>query len=370
MNGNARRTIIAIVVAATGATVAPPGHAQEEIPPEPGRTGSTGGEFLAIPVGARGVAMGRAFTAAVDDVSALWWNPAGLGFMRGPAAFFTNVDLPLDVQLNYVGVGVPVFEGGGVVGAAFEVLSTGEIPVTTVSQPEGTGETFESWSANAQVTYAHNVTGWLATGGSVKWVYENIAGIGAEAFQFDLGSVYHTDLGGRGVRVAFVIQNLGTRFRSETSSAEPSPILPPSDAPPAETIEEPLEFKPPTTLKTALAYYVIEGESATFLVNGEFAAPLDLEAMYSIGGEWTHVLVPAVGDGHATTVAARVGYTHQQDAEDLLGRTCCVPEGQRGLGFGGGLQMDFSDFAAGFDYAFRDWGRLGGTNNFSVTVLF
>ena len=70
--------------------------------------GNAGGEFLTIPMGARGVAMGQSFTAVVDDISALWWNPAGLGFMRSPAAFFTNVNLPLDVQYNYAGVGSPV----------------------------------------------------------------------------------------------------------------------------------------------------------------------------------------------------------------------------------------------------------------------
>ncbi|MGH7587268.1 MAG: hypothetical protein ACRELU_01620, partial [Gemmatimonadota bacterium] len=85
--------------------------------------GNAGGEFLTIPMGARGVAMGQSFTAVVDDISALWWNPAGLGFMRSPAAFFTNVNLPLDVQYNYAGVGAPVFGGNGVVGAAFGLLS-------------------------------------------------------------------------------------------------------------------------------------------------------------------------------------------------------------------------------------------------------
>ena len=42
----------------------------------------------------------------------------------------------------------------------------------------------------------------------------------------------------------------------------------------------------------------------------------------------------------------------------------------RGLGFGAGLQFDFASFGSAFDYAYRDWGRLGGTNNFSVSVLF
>lgn len=339
--------------------------------------GNAGGEFLTIPMGARGVAMGQAFTAVVDDISALWWNPAGLGFMRSPAAFFTNVNMPLDVQFNYVGVGTPVFGGDGVVGAAFGILSTDEMEVTRVeipgSRPETTGETFESWSSSTQVSYAHNISDRFAAGASVKWAHENIAGVTSDAFQFDFGTNYHTTFAGRGIRLAFVVQNLGTNFvseggRLETSARPPEfPTFPNSGPLPVEFQTE--EFRPPTTLKTALAYYLVENESSTFIVNGEFAAPRQLETTYSVGGEWTQVLVPASNGGVATTVAARAGYTYQQDEEDLDQS----PDDQdvlRGLGFGAGLQLDFSAFGAGFDYAYRDWGRLGNTNNFSVSVLF
>jgi hypothetical protein len=39
------------------------------------------GEFLKIPVGARAVGMGGAFTAVADDATAPWWNPAGLIYL-------------------------------------------------------------------------------------------------------------------------------------------------------------------------------------------------------------------------------------------------------------------------------------------------
>ena len=39
-------------------------------------------EFLTIPVGARGIGMGSAYSAVADDISAIWWNPAGLGFLE------------------------------------------------------------------------------------------------------------------------------------------------------------------------------------------------------------------------------------------------------------------------------------------------
>lgn len=335
--------------------------------------GNAGGEFLTIPVGARGVAMGQAFTAVSDDITSLWWNPAGLGFMRSPAAFFTNINMPLDVNVNYIGAAAPVFEGNGVVGAAFELLSTGDQPVTTVLEPEGTGETFAPWSALVQGSYAHNISDRFTAGFSFKWVHENIVSITSDAFQFDFGTNYHTTFAGHGIRLAFVVVNLGTNFESsggrlQTAARPPEfPTFPNSG--PLELEFKTETFRPPTTLKTALAYYLVESESSTFLINGEFAAPRQLETTVSIGGEWSQVLVPAVNGNVATTVSARGGYTYQQDEEDL-DNSPNDNDMFRGLGFGAGLQFDFTTFGAGFDYAYRDWGRLGGTNNFSVTMLF
>ena len=38
-------------------------------------------EFLSVPVGARAVGMGGAFTAVSDDATSPWWNPAGMVFL-------------------------------------------------------------------------------------------------------------------------------------------------------------------------------------------------------------------------------------------------------------------------------------------------
>lgn len=49
---------------------APPAHATKYA-----------GEFLKIPVGARAMGMGGAFTAVSDDATAPWWNPAGMIYL-------------------------------------------------------------------------------------------------------------------------------------------------------------------------------------------------------------------------------------------------------------------------------------------------
>ncbi len=44
--------------------------------------GTTGATFLKLGAGARAIGMGSAFTGLSDDASAIYWNPAGLGFTK------------------------------------------------------------------------------------------------------------------------------------------------------------------------------------------------------------------------------------------------------------------------------------------------
>src|SRR2546428_6361855 len=39
------------------------------------------GEFMKIPIGARAIGMGGAFSAVTDDATAPYWNPAGMVFL-------------------------------------------------------------------------------------------------------------------------------------------------------------------------------------------------------------------------------------------------------------------------------------------------
>ena len=158
-------------------------------------------------------------------------------------------------------------------------------------------------------------------GASVKWAHENIFRVTSSAFSSTsgrtttrrlqvAGSVWRSwfrtwdELPQRG-------QPLGAR-----GAASGLPDVPQQRGLPLEFRTQ--DFRPPTTLKTALAYYLLESEASSFIVNpAEFAAPRQLETTYSIGGEWAQVLVAAEnGGGHHAGGARRVH----------------VPAGRRGPG--------------------------------------
>jgi len=74
-------------------------------------------EFLTIPIGARGIGMGGACTAVLDDISAIWWNPAGLGLMDQKEVMLTVVDYTMDLSYSYAAFATPIADNRMSIGA-------------------------------------------------------------------------------------------------------------------------------------------------------------------------------------------------------------------------------------------------------------
>ena len=351
--------------------------------------GARAAEFLTIPVGARGTALGSAFAAAADDITAIYWNPAGLGFLEAPQAFYTFVNMPLDVNLSYGAIAAPVFGGVGTVGGFFELLDLPSQEVTTVLQPEGAGFDFESNSLAAGVSYAHNISDRFSAGGTFKIVNESIADVSGTALAFDFGSNYHTTLFGREVRLAFAVLNIGSELKLEGSrlflnvdSDElddrdniESPIvdLPENLFPRRDRAAQQRtgSFTLPAVFKTGVSYRVVEEAGNQLTLAGEFWNPNNQEEVFSLGAEYQRELALAGGgtdeEGRNATVSLRGGWFFQQDEIDL-GDSPDEGDQLRGLSFGAGLQYDFGRFNAGIDYAYRDLGRITNNNLFSVSL--
>ncbi len=63
----------------------------------PGKIGAT---FLKLGVGAKPVAMGGAFCAVADESSAIYWNPAGLAFLKDRELSFTHIAWLKELTMN------------------------------------------------------------------------------------------------------------------------------------------------------------------------------------------------------------------------------------------------------------------------------
>jgi hypothetical protein len=337
--------------------------------------GNRSGEFLTIPVGSRAVALGNAYTAIADDITAIYWNPAGLAFMDQKQSFFTYVAMPLDVSLTFAGAGAPVFDGQGTVAAFIEVLNFGEMEQTTVMSPNGTGIYWDTFSFAGGVSYAHNFSDRFSAGFTLKGIHENIFDQTASAFAMDFGSNYHAKFKGRTIRLAFMVQNMGTPLRFSGSKLnvlidppdEGQGEVPPSN--PREATLQTTAYQLPTIFKAGLAYDLLSNGGSpdvSWIVSGEFWQPNNQDATVSMGTEYTRRLG---GEGSTTAVSLRGGYYLQQDEENLSDS----PDGfdmMRGLSLGGGFTYDFRTFSTTIDYAYRNMGRLGDSQYLSMIISF
>src|SRR5438045_3246800 len=78
-----RRFALAIFLLAMHSIVAHAQSTAQTTPENFNNVGSSGAVFEKIGVGARAAGMGGAYSALADDISALYWNPAGIARLKG-----------------------------------------------------------------------------------------------------------------------------------------------------------------------------------------------------------------------------------------------------------------------------------------------
>ena len=151
--------------------------------------GRRSAEFLSVPVSARSVGMGDAYTAVVDDISAIHYNPAGLGFLQETEFMFTRVNMPAEVGYNYVAAATPLADGTWVVGGFYGMLSMDPIEETTILFPNGTGSEVDIYSQVLGGTVAYNFSDRFSAGVVVKHVYEDYWGVTARPWLSTLARI-------------------------------------------------------------------------------------------------------------------------------------------------------------------------------------
>ncbi|MFH1069370.1 MAG: PorV/PorQ family protein [Candidatus Glassbacteria bacterium] len=337
----------------------------EGIPQGFSEAGTRAAEFLTIPVGSRGVALGGAYGALADDISAVWWNPAGLGFLSERQVFLTVADQPLDVSYTYAAAASPFAGGKFVIGGFMGILSLGEQEVTTVTQPGGTGATFGAYSLQSGGSFAWNFSDRASAGINFKLVHEDIAGNTQSTIAFDLGTNYHTQLAGREIRVAFLIRNIGGNLAFSGNSlkigTDPENIYPGHNIARQnrEALRRASRFKLPTSFHMSLSWVLNHGDSHSWLAAAEVNQNNDMPVSYSVGTELARKLAKN------TSAALRAGWEFRSDETGLSGT-----DRLRGLSAGGGIGYDFILFRGSIDYAYRNWGRLTASHLFSLGISF
>ena len=152
--------------------------------------GTRAGEFLLLPVGARATAMGSAFSAAANDISALFWNPGALATAGAKGAMVSHLDYVAETTHTWAGAAFPFAGGERSLGFQVGVFGFDDQPEYTVENPNGTGRSYSVSNSVLGVTYAQRFNDRFSFGLTGKYISEDLAGVKGTAFAADFGAHY------------------------------------------------------------------------------------------------------------------------------------------------------------------------------------
>lgn len=168
-----------------------------------------GSDFLNSGVGARPLALGGAYTGLSDDVTSLYWNPAGLSHLKGMQFHFMHSERFAGVvNWDCLLFGLPVRDGYHA-GIGFYRLGVDDIPLTRLTNPDlplgdvyvdNTGKTVQNvpyvYRSVSDVEMAV-VLGFskrqsekLVLGGNVTLIRKDMDVSNAWGIGFDFGALY------------------------------------------------------------------------------------------------------------------------------------------------------------------------------------
>ena len=170
------------------------------------RLSSTGFGFLKLTTSARGVAMGDAFSAVGNDLSAIFYNPAGITQMeteRAATLGYTSwiVGSTIGTAAFAVKTGVATF------GVSAIFFQSEEFEENTSQNPAGTGRMVRTSDTALGFTISKQLTDKLAFGGQVRWIKEDLDLVDFSTVDINFGTVFFT--GYKSTRLSMSLRNLG-----------------------------------------------------------------------------------------------------------------------------------------------------------------
>lgn len=321
------------------------------------KKGTTAAPFLSIGQSARSIGMGSAFVGAVNDVSSIYWNPAGLTKAKGLNVIFDHTLWIADIKYNYFAASYSLGDIG-TVGISYTGSDIGEMRVTTIDKPNGTGETFSATQAAFSLAYAIQLTDNFSIGFNPKFIYEGIWRMSATAFAIDLGVQYVTPFDD--AILAMSISNFGSSMQLLGNSNLVLHDLDPGSSGNNGDIPAYLEtnsWSLPLNFRVGIAYSPVRSEAHNVIVAVDAIHPSDNYESLNLGAEYSFNDVIFIRGGYKSAQNL-LKKQNQKDSEETFA-----------LGFGLKQQL-IGNLVLKLDYAYQDFGRFSEIQKFSLMVSF
>ncbi len=175
-----------------------------------GSLGQSGANFLQINATPRGAALGGGLTSLANGAEALYWNPAGAAEVERADIYVSHTNWFVDTRLTFGGA-VMKIGNNSAIGISATVFSMEDQEITTVYDPDGTGDFFSSGDLSVGLTYARKMTDRFSFGITGKYIQESIYNENASQIALDVGSVYKT--GFHNLRIGMAVRNFSGNMK-------------------------------------------------------------------------------------------------------------------------------------------------------------
>lgn len=201
----------------------------------PDRIGQAGALQLNVNGFGRSAGWGLSGVSSVNGLEAMFFNLGGLAYTEKTEFNFSRTNWLAGSQINLNSFGFAQKMGAdGVLGLSVTTFDLGNIPITTVNQPDGILGTYSPRFTNIAVGYSKRFTKSISGGVAAKVFSEATANIKTQGFVVDAGVKYVTSSDDRNkfkkddIHFGVSLRNIGpdTRFSGDGLSAK---LVNPSD---------------------------------------------------------------------------------------------------------------------------------------------
>ena len=301
-------------------------------------------QFLKIGVGGRGGGMQESMVAVANDVSALYWNPAGAVLDSVNEIMAAHGAWLVDLQHDFIGVTYHV-SPSDMIGLSLISLRTDDMPVTTETHPFGDGTYFHYSDMALGITYSRKMTSQFSFGTTLKYVQEDLADIKIQTVLFDLGTYYNTGIGA--TRIGVAVTNFGADVAPKGTAVSPID---------GSMVNSFQTYSPPTIFKFGIAFEPYKTDMHCIIASIQLNHPNDNAEDVRLGCEYAFQNWLKFRLGLKRTIGESFLGVNQKSADDYS--------------FGFGVRIPLMITSVSFDYAYTNFNDLGNVQRISCAVTY
>ncbi len=246
--------------------------------------GTSAANFLKIGLGAEYVGKAESDITSANNASVLYWNPGAISRINTVSLSLSYMNWLVGSNYAYLACSVPL----GFVNAGLDMsyFSSGDMEETTLAQQDGTRKIFSATDYALGLTLAKSITDRFSVGLKVKYIGESLSSATADAFAFDIGSVFTTSFL-NDMQLGITLSNFGSAM--QFSGNDLVVTLPVSGSPTNKIIPASLQtdkWNLPLLFKVGVTTKAIKTENFSLGVSGSIVDSRDYSARFNIGSDF------------------------------------------------------------------------------------